>query len=139
MLRIKMLKSLVFGLPFCLLPQLRTDRSTKFGIAGTFFLGAFTISICTFRFVWGFYIYVYPTTVILLCTAEFTTALIVVCLPMLRPLILTKRGSKKEPVIKANKRRIEDALEKYSAAPVVNEFTVTVSGSSVDDNSRELS
>jgi hypothetical protein len=93
-----------------LLPQIHADRKTKWGIAGTFFLGALTISICTVRFVWGDLVSVFPITVILLCTAEFTTALIVVCLPILRPLIIKK---KKVAWPEHNDRRIEEALKGY--------------------------
>jgi hypothetical protein len=73
-----------------------------------------TISICTLRFVWGDLVAVFPITVILLCTAEFTTALIVVCLPILRPLLVRKRKVLEAPWPGANDKRIEDALKEYA-------------------------
>lgn len=104
----------VFCLPCLFLPRIHVDRKTKWGIAGTFLLGIVTISICTFRFVWGDLIAVFPITVILLCTSEFTTALIVVCLPILRQVFLRQRDLVEPAWPEVNEKRIEEALKEYA-------------------------
>ncbi|KAH7129062.1 hypothetical protein EDB81DRAFT_888829 [Dactylonectria macrodidyma] len=80
---------LLFCFPFFLLPHLKLRREQKIGLAGVFSLGAITLTVSLARFI------AYNVTDFglddasgnTLCTAEMTTAVIVVCLPGLKKFI----------------------------------------------------
>ncbi|KAH6974543.1 hypothetical protein BKA56DRAFT_634421 [Ilyonectria sp. MPI-CAGE-AT-0026] len=80
---------LLFCFPFFLLPHLKLRREQKIGLVGVFSLGAITLSVSLGRFI------AYNVTDFdlddssgnTLCTAEMTTAVIVVCLPGLKKFI----------------------------------------------------
>lgn len=52
--------------------------------------------------------------VIMLCAAEYTTALLVVCSISLKPLIFRKRRDPFQRSGSVNRARIEDALKRYA-------------------------
>ncbi|KAF4433748.1 hypothetical protein F53441_13747 [Fusarium austroafricanum] len=81
---------LLFCFPFFILKHLTLRREQKIGLVGVFSLGAITLSVSFTRFILSVlasYQLDYPKGNTL-CTAEMTTAVIVVCLPGLKKLIV---------------------------------------------------
>ncbi|KAF4461190.1 hypothetical protein FALBO_12016 [Fusarium albosuccineum] len=80
---------LLFCFPFFLLPHLKLRKEQKIGLVGVFSLGAITLTVSLARFI------AYNVTDFglddasgnTLCTAEMTTAVIVVCLPGLKKFV----------------------------------------------------
>ncbi|KAF4990612.1 hypothetical protein FGRMN_8371 [Fusarium graminum] len=84
---------LLFCFPFFILKHLKLRSEQKIGLVGVFSLGAITLAVSLTRFVMSVaaaYQLDYPTGNTL-CTAEMTTAIIVVCLPGLKKLIVRSR------------------------------------------------
>lgn len=96
-----------------LLRRVKMDQKVKIGLIGTFMLGGCTITICTLRFVWGNLVDVFPPTVTLLCTSEYTTALLVVCAPSMKPLLFRGKGDPFHSSGEVNLARMEEALRRY--------------------------
>ncbi|KPM39581.1 hypothetical protein AK830_g6987 [Neonectria ditissima] len=84
---------LLFIFPFFLLPHLKLRREQKFGLVGVFSLGGITLTVSLARFI------AYNVTDFglddasgnTLCTAEMSTAVIVVCLPGLKKFIMRSK------------------------------------------------
>ncbi|KAJ3539895.1 hypothetical protein NM208_g5301 [Fusarium decemcellulare] len=92
---------LLFCFPFFLLPHLKLRKEQKIGLVGVFSLGAITLTVSLARFI------AYNVTDFglddasgnTLCTAEMTTAVIVVCLPGLKKFVTrSKSPNTSDPV-----------------------------------------
>ncbi|KAH7246678.1 hypothetical protein BKA59DRAFT_201479 [Fusarium tricinctum] len=90
---------LLFCFPFFILQHLTLRKEQKFGLVGVFSLGAITLIVSLARFIaynvtdFGLDDAVGNT----LCTAEMTTAVIVVCLPGLKKFIVRSKSSTNTP------------------------------------------
>ncbi|QPC60778.1 hypothetical protein HYE67_003009 [Fusarium culmorum] len=79
----------VFCFPFLILPQLMLRKEQKLGLIGVFSLGAITITVNLTRFIINNVasFQLDDASGNTLCTAEMTTAVIVVCLPGLKKFV----------------------------------------------------
>ncbi|RBR15237.1 hypothetical protein FVER53590_03443 [Fusarium verticillioides] len=86
---------ILFCFPFLILKHLTLRTEQKLGLVGVFSLGAITISASLARFIISnaaYYQLDYPSGNVL-CMAEMATAVIVVCLPGLKKLIMQSRST----------------------------------------------
>ncbi|CAG5179634.1 uncharacterized protein ALTATR162_LOCUS9384 [Alternaria atra] len=128
---------MLFCLPFSIINCLKLRRRQKIGLVGVFSLGAITMAISLARFI--VYSVDYNVSDAIgnaWCTAEMCTAVVVVSLPSLKPLIV-----RTTPMHTAN-RSNTGYLQPGSGKPVSSSrggtYTARIQGGTVDEEEMEL-
>ncbi|OBS20235.1 hypothetical protein FPOA_06621 [Fusarium poae] len=127
---------LLFCFPFFILNHLKLRKEQKLGLIGVFSLGAITLTVSLTRFIMSCVAsyQLDDASGNTLCTAEMTTAVIIVCLPGLKKLI--KRS--KLPTKTDNSYQSSSGIATVSSAPLKSQQTQSYAEWGMKDSDIEL-